>query len=193
MPIGLLYSGSLVCSNVVYLYLSVAFIQMLKAAAPVAVLLCSWAWGVASPDMSKLANVLLIVCGVALASAGEISFSWVGFSYQLGGIVFEAMRLVMIQVMLSGEGLRMDPLVGLYYYAPVCAVMNIFVAWVTEASTFQWEHLAQTGYGILFLNAAVAFLLNIASVFLVSPETGPVPPHAHAPPVPNTTFLSNRT
>lgn len=30
MPIGLLYSGSMVCSNLVYLYLNVSFIQMLK-------------------------------------------------------------------------------------------------------------------------------------------------------------------
>lgn len=30
MPIGLMYSGSLVCSNLTYLYLSVPFIQMLK-------------------------------------------------------------------------------------------------------------------------------------------------------------------
>lgn len=30
MPIGLFYSGSLVCSNLTYLYLSVPFIQMLK-------------------------------------------------------------------------------------------------------------------------------------------------------------------
>jgi hypothetical protein len=30
VPIGLLYSGSMVCSNLVYLYLNVAFIQMLK-------------------------------------------------------------------------------------------------------------------------------------------------------------------
>lgn len=30
IPIGILYSASLVCSNQVYLYLSVAFIQMLK-------------------------------------------------------------------------------------------------------------------------------------------------------------------
>lgn len=30
VPIGLLYSGSLVCSNLTYLYLSVPFIQMLK-------------------------------------------------------------------------------------------------------------------------------------------------------------------
>ena len=30
VPIGVLYSLSLVCSNLTYLYLSVAFIQMLK-------------------------------------------------------------------------------------------------------------------------------------------------------------------
>ena len=169
VPIGLLYSGSLVCSNLVYLYLSVAFIQMLKAAAPVAVLITSWAWGVTNPSVRVLGNVLIIVFGVGLASAGEIEFSWLGFMFQLGGIVFEAMRLVLIQVMLSEDGQKMDPLVSLYYYAPVCAVMNFFVAWMTEYSSFQWEHLAQTGVGILVLNALVAFLLNVSSVFLVSP------------------------
>ncbi|KPM44049.1 hypothetical protein AK830_g2531 [Neonectria ditissima] len=168
LPIGILYSGSLVFSNVVYLYLSVAFIQMLKSVGPVAVLLASWAWGVATPSMSTLGNVLLIVCGVAIASAGEIEFSWIGFIFQVTGTLFEAVRLVMVQVMLSGEGIRMDPLVGLYYYAPVCTVMNIFVVALTEGPTFKWDDLAKTGYGMLLLNAFVAFILNIVSVFLVS-------------------------
>ncbi|KAL6402256.1 hypothetical protein AUP68_14726 [Ilyonectria robusta] len=172
LPIGVLYSGSLVCSNVVYLYLSVAFIQMLKSTGPVAVLIASWAWGVATPNLSTLGNVLLIMCGVAIASAGEIEFSWIGFVFQLGGTIFEAVRLVMIQVMLGGEGIRMDPLVGLYYFAPVCAVMNIFVVAVTEAPTFQWDDLAKTGYGMLLLNASVAFLLNVVSVFLIGKTSG---------------------
>ncbi|KAF7550848.1 hypothetical protein G7Z17_g5443 [Cylindrodendrum hubeiense] len=172
LPIGILYSGSLVFSNVVYLYLSVAFIQMLKSVGPVAVLLASWAWGVATPSMSTLGNVLLIMCGVAIASAGEIEFSWIGFVFQLAGTLFEAVRLVMIQVMLSGEGIRMDPLVGLYYFAPVCTVMNIFVVAVTEAPTFNWDDLAKTGYGMLFLNASVAFVLNIVSVFLIGKTSG---------------------
>lgn len=34
VPIGLVFSASLVCSNMPYLYLSVAFIQMLKVSAP---------------------------------------------------------------------------------------------------------------------------------------------------------------
>lgn len=124
-------------------------------------------WGVADPTRTQLINILVIVFGVALSSFGEIEFSWVGFFFQIGGTLFEAMRLVMIQVMLSGEGLRMDPLVGLYYYAPVCAVMNFFVAAVSEFPRFAWNDVVQTGFGMLLLNAGIAFFLNIASVFLV--------------------------
>ncbi|KAM7201727.1 Triose-phosphate Transporter family domain containing protein [Naviculisporaceae sp. PSN 640] len=173
VPIGFTYSASLVCSNMVYLYLSVAFIQMLKAAAPVAVLFVGWVWGVENPSLQRLINILVIVAGVALASFGEIAFSWAGFMYQLGGIVFEAMRLVMIQVLLggnNGEGsgaVKMDPLVSLYYYAPVCAVMNMAVALVTEAFRFDFADLGRTGYGLLLLNAVVAFMLNVAGVFLI--------------------------
>ncbi|KAL2141075.1 hypothetical protein VTI28DRAFT_2873 [Corynascus sepedonium] len=172
VPIGLLYSASLVCSNMVYLYLSVAFIQMLKAAAPVAVLLTSWAWGVEEPSLKRFLNVLLIVAGVALASFGEIDFSLAGFLFQLGGIVFEAMRLVMIQVLLSGDTQKMDPLVSLYYYAPVCAVMNIIIAIGSEANNFNPADLATAGYGLLLLNAIVAFMLNVSSVFLIGKTSG---------------------
>lgn len=34
LPIGLLFSGSLILSNTAYLYLSVAYIQMLKVPPP---------------------------------------------------------------------------------------------------------------------------------------------------------------
>lgn len=140
---------------------------MLKAAAPVAVLFTSWAWGVADPNLASFLNVLWIVAGVALASVGEISFSVVGFMYQMGGIVFEAIRIIMIQVLLSGDGMKMDPLVGLYYFAPVCAAMNFLVALPSELPKFSWTAVANVGPGLLFLNASIAFLLNVTSVFLV--------------------------
>jgi drug/metabolite transporter (DMT)-like permease len=173
VPIGLVYSASLVCSNMVYLYLSVAFIQMLKAASPVAVLLTAWAWRVEKPSLNKFLNILLIVFGVGLASFGEIDFSWAGFFFQAGGIVFEAMRLIMIQVLLSGDDQKMDPLVSLYYYAPVCALMNVIIAVGSEANKFDAADLAKAGYGFLLLNAIVAFLLNVSSVFLVSIPLSP--------------------
>lgn len=168
LPIGLMASGSLVCSNFVYLYLSVAFIQMLKASAPVIVLFTSWLWGLVDPSLGTIVNILFIVSGVALASAGEISLSWIGVAFQLVGLVFEAVRVVMIQVVLSAEGYNMDPLVGLYYYAPVCAAFNFLVACVVELPHFAWEDLQKVGWLMLLLNAGVAFLLNFASMVLVS-------------------------
>lgn len=124
--------------------------------------------------LKRLANVTIIVLGVVLASVGEIAFSWTGFFFQLGGILFESLKLVMVQVLLAdgeegkGGGLRMDPLVGLYYYAPVCAVMNVLVAAVTEWPRFEWESVHEAGLGMLLLSGLVAFLLNVASVFVVS-------------------------
>ena len=172
LPIGIFYSGSLVCSNVVYVYLSVPFIQMLKAAAPVSVLFTSWAFRVAEPNLNSFLNVLWIVAGVALASAGEIQFSIIGFMYQMGGIVFESIRIIMIQVLLSNDGMKMDPLVGLYYFAPVCAFMNFIVALPSELPNFTFERASEVGYWILLLNATIAFLLNVTSVFLVSLVAG---------------------
>lgn len=74
----------------------------------------------------------------------------------------------MIQILLSGQGQKMDPLVSLYYYAPVCMVMNFLVAAATEAGEFGVADVWRVGVGVLVCNAAVAFLLNVASVFLVS-------------------------
>lgn len=144
---------------------------MLKAAAPVAVLFTSWAWQVAEPNLASFLNVLWIVAGVALASAGEIHFSFIGFLYQMGGIVFEAVRIIMIQVLLSGEGMKMDPLVGLYYFAPVCAAMNLVVAVPSELHKFTWAAVSNVGFGVLLLNATIAFMLNVTSVFLVCAYT----------------------
>jgi hypothetical protein len=168
LPIGIVSSGSLVASNFVYLYLSVAVIQMLKAASPVSVMLVSWLFGVMDPTIGKIANIIVIAMGVAVASAGMIEFSVIGFIFQMGGLAFEAVRVVMTQVMLNGEGLKMDAMVGLYYYAPVVAVLNLLVAFIIEVPHFDVADFHRVGFPTLFLNAAVAFTLNFTSMVLVS-------------------------
>lgn len=113
-------------------------------------------------------NVVVIVFGVAVASYGEVHIVWLGFLFQAGGIFAEALRLIMIQILLGGDGKNaMDPLVSLYYYAPVCAVMNFLIALGTEWPTFEIEFVWNAGIVVLVANAAVAFLLNVASVMLV--------------------------
>ncbi|ODM22049.1 hypothetical protein SI65_02895 [Aspergillus cristatus] len=167
VPIGLFFSLSLICGNVTYLYLSVAFIQMLKATTPVAVLFATWGMGMAPVNLKVLMNVGLIVLGVVIASFGEIKFVFIGFMFQIGGIIFEATRLVMVQRLLSSAEYKMDPLVSLYYFAPVCAVMNGITALFLEVPNLTMGHIYNVGVWTLLANAVVAFLLNVSVVFLI--------------------------
>ena len=75
----------------------------------------------------------------------------------------------MIQLLL--HGLKMDPLVSLHYYAPVCALINSLFLPFTEGLAPFYE-LARIGPLILISNASVAFLLNVAAVFLVGAGSG---------------------
>lgn len=125
--------------------------------------------------MKILANVSSIVVGIMLASYGEVAFNMTGFIYQALGIGFEATRLVMVQRLLSSAEYKMDPLVSLYYFAPVCAAMNFIIFLFTEAGTVTMGDIEHVGLFILLLNALVAFGLNVAVVFLVRPLAAIVP------------------
>ena len=70
----------------------------------------------------------------------------------------------MIQILL--HNLKMDPLVSLHYYAPVCAIINLFFLPFAEGLE-PFYQLKDLGVLVLVSNAAVAFLLNVAAVFLV--------------------------
>ncbi|RPA97341.1 TPT-domain-containing protein [Choiromyces venosus 120613-1] len=166
-PIGLFFSLSLICSNKAYLYLSVSFIQMLKATTPVAVLIAAWTLGVESPNLGILKKVTFIVIGVMIASYGEILFDASGFIFQVFGIGFEAVRLVMVQRLLSSAEFKMDPLVSLYYFAPICAAMNFMLFLIFESSSLGVADLLRVGWPTFLLNALVAFGLNVSVVFLI--------------------------
>ncbi|KOS22216.1 putative sugar phosphate/phosphate translocator [Escovopsis weberi] len=167
VPIGVFFSLSLICGNLTYLYLSVAFIQMLKATTPVAVLLSSWALGVSQPNLKQFLNVSAIVVGVIIASMGEINFVVVGVLYQIFGVIFEALRLTMVQRLLSSADFKMDPLVSLYYFAPICAVMNGVVALIWEVPNVSMAEVWNVGIFTFFLNGLCAFMLNVSVVFLI--------------------------
>lgn len=209
LPIGLLYTLSLVCANLVYLTLSVAFIQMLKAVAPVTTLLLSWAAGLSRPRLATLVNILVIAAGVFLSAVGEGRFAWSGFVTHMVGTVAESARLLLIQALLKGGGgggcgsdddkdeeegdqaatrrrqqqqrgssssiAGLSPLVGLYYFAPACALLNGLVALLVEMPWFDAADLYRVGVGTLALNSVVAFMLNVAGVFLVSGKTVSLP------------------
>ena len=67
----------------------------------------------------------------------------------------------------------MDPLVSLHYYAPVCAAINLLVLPFTEGlQPFYAIAAGKISWAVLVSNASLAFLLNIAAVFLVGAGSG---------------------
>jgi hypothetical protein len=140
---------------------------MLKATNSVATLIATWALGVAPVRLETLGNVSVIVVGVVIASIGEIKFSLIGFIYQVFATVFESVRLVMVQRLLSSAEFKMDPLVSLYYFAPACFVMNGVATLFFEIPKMTMHDIYSVGVWNLVANASVAFALNVAVVFLI--------------------------
>ena len=101
VPIGALYSLSLWLSNSAYIYLSVSFIQMLKALMPVAVYSIGVLLKKEAFKSRTMTNMLSISFGVAIAAYGEAKFDVWGVVLQLGAVAFEATRLVLIQILLT--------------------------------------------------------------------------------------------
>lgn len=86
---------------------------------------------------------------------------------QIAGIVAEAMRLVMVQRLLSGSEFKMDPLVSVYYYAPACAVINGVFTIFIEGGRLSMDAIYTLGVFTLIANAFIAFCLNVSVVLLV--------------------------
>ncbi|KAL9672923.1 hypothetical protein QQ045_029176 [Rhodiola kirilowii] len=167
VPIGLLYSFSLWFSNSAYIYLSVSFIQMLKALMPVAVYSIGVLFNKEGFKSNTMANMLAISFGVGIAAYGEAKFNTWGVILQLGAVAFEATRLVMIQILLTSKGISLNPITSLYYVAPCCLVF-LFVPWIVvevprlrESSSFHMDFV------VFGTNSLCAFALNLAVFLLV--------------------------
>lgn len=140
---------------------------MLKALSPVFVLFLTWLWSLKQVTTSDMASILVITAGVMLTSIGELEFSWLGTAIHLTGLACEALRVVMIQALLTNEGHEIGPLLSLYYYAPTCASFNLMFATLTELPRITLADFAKVGWPLLLLNGAIAFLVNISSITLV--------------------------
>ncbi|KAB1204606.1 hypothetical protein CJ030_MR8G012683 [Morella rubra] len=167
VPIGALYSLSLWLSNSAYIYLSVSFIQMLKALMPVAVYSISVAFKKEAFKSDTMANMLSISLGVAVAAYGEARFDSWGVILQLGAVAFEATRLVLIQILLASKGISLNPITSLYYVAPCCLVF-LSVPWIfVEYPVLKASSSFHFDFVIFGTNSLCAFALNLAVFLLV--------------------------
>ncbi|KAG6793803.1 hypothetical protein POTOM_003026 [Populus tomentosa] len=118
IPIGATFAMTLWLGNTAYLYISVAFAQMLKAIMPVAVFILGVAAGLEMMSCRMLLIMSVISFGVLVASYGEININWIGVVYQMGGVVGEALRLIFMEILVKRKGLKLNPISVMYYVSP---------------------------------------------------------------------------
>jgi len=167
VPIGALYSGTLWFGNSAYLFLSVSFIQMLKAMMPVLVFAVGCLLKTEKFSWGLFGNMVVVTIGVLIASYGEIEFVMFGFLLQILSLVFESTRLALVQILLQKRGLKLNPITSLYFISPACfaflSVPFIVVEVPKMTASDDWTFRP----GVLLLNCCVALALNIAVFMLI--------------------------
>ncbi|KAL3829990.1 hypothetical protein ACJIZ3_018792 [Penstemon smallii] len=170
IPIGAMFAMTLWLGNTAYLYISVAFAQMLKAIMPVAVFILGVFAGLEVMSCRMLLIMSVISFGVLVASYGEMSINWIGVVYQMGGVVGEALRLIFMEIFVKRKGLKLNPISVMYYVSP-CSALCLLIPWIflekpkmDAQGTWSFKPL------VLTLNSLCTFALNL-SVFLVISHT----------------------
>lgn len=167
VPIGLLFAVTLWLGNAAYMYLSVSFVQMLKASMPLTVYIVGCMFGTEKLSMRTAANMVVIVTGVLVAAHGEVHFVMFGVALQVLSIISEALRLTLVQLLLQRKGITMNPVSTMFYVSPVC-----FVALLLPLAALEVPRLAVSGVQSIPLltllgSAALAFALNVAIFMLI--------------------------
>lgn len=170
IPIGAMFAMTLWLGNTAYLYISVAFAQMLKAVMPVAVFVLGVAAGLEVMSCRMLLIMSVISFGVVIASYGEISINWIGVVYQMGGVVGEALRLIFMEILVKRKGIKLNPISIMYYVSP-CSALCLLIPWIfLEKPKIDANATWNFPVSVLMLNSLCTFALNL-SVFLVISHT----------------------
>eukprot|EP00241_Pyramimonas_parkeae_P012725 CAMPEP_0114248968 /NCGR_PEP_ID=MMETSP0058-20121206/13868_1 /TAXON_ID=36894 /ORGANISM="Pyramimonas parkeae, CCMP726" /LENGTH=271 /DNA_ID=CAMNT_0001362435 /DNA_START=553 /DNA_END=1368 /DNA_ORIENTATION=+ len=167
LPIGALYAASLWLSNSAYLHLSVSFIQMTKALMPGLVYMIGCFMHTEPYSAKVTTNMVVIAIGVGIAAYGEVNFVVVGVVQQLSSLVFEATRLMLVQVLMNSQGMALNPIQSLYYVSPACLLcLSLPFAAIELPLLLQREHWDVSAL-VLLGNAVTAFMLNLAVFMLI--------------------------
>ena len=170
LPVALLFSIVLWLGNSAYIYLSVAFIQMVKALMPCVVYLIGLMFRVETFNSTKMLNMTILTVGIAIASYGEVNFHAFGFLLLLLSIGAEAIRLVSIQVLLASSDIKLNSVTTLYYVSPACVIFLVPPFVYLELPSLLGSQDIHLNPMVLLSSAVLAFGLNI-SVYLLIGKT----------------------
>jgi len=161
-------------TSVAFQWSTVSFTHVVKTSEPVWMAVGNLLLNGSTLPRPQLLALVPIMLGVALASAGELSFTWVGFMAALGSTICFAGRGLFSKRLMNGSGsdgpgmsplnvYAMDSLLALIFTIPVALLMDgpaiVSGAGLLMGSQVAWLLIA-TGLSYYAYNAIAFKLLN---------------------------------
>jgi solute carrier family 35 protein E1 len=131
---------------------SVSFTHVVKTSEPVWMALGNLVLNGTSLPREQVLTLIPVMLGVALASAGELSFTWVGFLAALASTVCFALRGIFSKRLMSGDSSGSKGMSPLNVYAMDSLVALLFtlpIAALADGPGFATGLTAAAGHGML--------------------------------------------
>lgn len=169
LPVAALGAAGLTLGNAAFLYLSVAFAQMLKANMPVIMFVVGCLFRTHKFSWETCGIMVIIGAGVAASSLGELQFSGLGATFMLGAMLSEAFKMILLQTMMQRTDLQINPVNALYYVMPASTACLLPFVLVLEAQdVYKALPIVLPQSPALIGSAIAACLLNIIAFWVVS-------------------------
>ncbi|TPX35289.1 hypothetical protein SmJEL517_g02353 [Synchytrium microbalum] len=160
LPMGLLFSISLMASNMASLHLTATCTAMLKASTPVIAFILGFPFR-KDEATGTLLRLLIVIVAVLFVSYKETQWPFVAFIFQVMAVIIEAVRIAISSELMPGRQLP------LHFFAPICAGVSGLGFLIFEANNLSMSHINALGIHVLLLNCVVAFLANLEASLIV--------------------------
>lgn len=169
LPVAALGAAGLTLGNAAFVYLSVAFAQMLKANMPVIMFTVGCLFHTHKFNWETCGIMVIIGAGVAASSLGELQFSSLGATFMLLAMLAEAFKMVLLQTMMQQTDLQINPVNALYYVMPASMLCLLPFVLVLEAGGLYDDMPGITPQvPALIASAVAACLLNVIAFWVIS-------------------------
>jgi len=166
-PIACLQAAGLAFGNTAYLYISVAYIQMIKNTTSAFVFMFSILLGLERVNFSNTFAVGLVVTGLLLTTVGELNFALIGFLFQMGATLSDSLRLALTKIVLSSRhAVNLDPMSALYYSSPTVLIILSVPMSLCDAQQLTMATVWNMKFA-LCASGLLAFGLNMTSMFFM--------------------------
>jgi len=179
LPIAVTMCGSLVLSNLAYIWSSVAFLQMMKESNVVLVYLLALAASLETFSWQSARILSLLVVATIITVEGEVRFSWMGFLLQGAAQACECVKVTLQALLLSGSKKKLDPLTYVLVVMPLCVCVLAFTLGIllvcgggSHVTVPSREDLVRN-WQLLVCNGLLAFSLNLVVAAFLK-HTSPV-------------------